>query len=59
MDAKQIPHDMRDEVYAPHATKTDIDEKLAGAPSAAVPPKAAAKPAVKGASVTPGQATEG
>ena len=59
MDAKPKPHDMRDEAYAPLGTKTDINDKLAGSPSAPnVTPKGNAKPA-SGTSVTPGQASEG
>jgi len=62
MDAKPKPHDMRDEAYAPLGTKTDINDKLAGSPSAPkVMPTGNAKPAPKasGTSVTPGQASEG
>ena len=59
MDAKQKPHDLRDDAYAPLATTTNINEKLAGAPSdPKVAPKSMPKP-VSGISVTPGQATEG
>jgi hypothetical protein len=59
MDAKQKPHDLRDDAYAPLATSTDINDKLAGAPSTTVPPRTASKPPATGTSVTPGQATEG
>ena len=56
MDEKQKPHDLRDDAYAPLATTTNINESLAGAPSA---PKVMPKPTPPGTSVTPGQATEG
>ncbi len=33
------PHDLRDDIYAPHATVTNLDERLAGAEPTAVDPE--------------------
>jgi hypothetical protein len=36
MADKQKPHDLRDDIYAPGTTVTDLNERLAGAESPAV-----------------------
>jgi hypothetical protein len=36
MADKQKPHDLRDDIYAPSTTVTDLNERLAGAESPAV-----------------------
>jgi hypothetical protein len=39
MAAKQKPHDLRDDIYAPPTTVTNTDERLAGAEPVSVDPE--------------------
>ena len=39
MAAKQKPHDLRDDIYAPRTTLTNTDERLAGSEPRSVDPE--------------------
>ncbi|HXC54692.1 MAG TPA: hypothetical protein VNU97_05320 [Rhizomicrobium sp.] len=62
MAAKQKPHDLRDDIYAPPTTVTNTNERLAGAEPASVDPENGnlklVRPAL-GSNVPPGQTTKG
>jgi hypothetical protein len=62
MAAKQKPHDLRDDIYAPPTTVTNTDERLAGAEPATVDPENGNLRLVRpepGKNVPPGAATKG
>jgi hypothetical protein len=62
MAEKQKPHDLRDDIYKPSTTVTDLDERMAGGKPGAVDPEKgdADLPLVTPASKVPdGAATKG
>ncbi len=62
MATKPKPHDLRDDIYAPRGTITDIDERLAGAEPKAVDPQKGNLKMVRpepGKNVPDGAATKG
>jgi hypothetical protein len=62
MAAKQKPHDLRDDIYAPRTTVTNTDERLAGAEPRTVDPENGSLRLVRpepGKNVPPGATTKG
>jgi hypothetical protein len=61
MAAKQKPHDLRDDIYAPSTTVTNTNERLAGAEPVSVDPENGNMKLVHPGpdDVPPGQTTKG
>jgi len=59
---KKKPHDLRDDIYAPHTTVTNTDERLAGSEPSTVDPENGNLRLVRpepGKNVPAGSATKG